>query len=167
MFKNIDIKYQWNKETFLLASKAMYDFDMKHSPKRFLGWMFIALTQFGVVGALKKDAFGLLIVSTFLVIYWYALRWPLRKIMLLKGFNNSSIKDKQFVMSANKDGLALDSKLITWNDLKEVISLKDGFLLYYGESFLFIPKNAFLSIDEKDRFSHLAKDNAAFYKKDY
>ncbi len=166
MSSAIDIVYVWNKETFLKASKATYDYEMKHSPKRFLGWIFIAFTQFGVVGALKKDVYGLLIISTVLVIYWYAMRWPLRKIILLKSFEASSNKNHKFIMSADNAGIKVDETLIKWDAILEVVSLKNGFLLYHGVTFLFIPKDAFFDAEEKDKFSQLAKKNIQHYKKD-
>ena len=46
MSNKIKISYNWDEETFINASKAAYDFEMKNSPKRFLGWFFIAMTQF-------------------------------------------------------------------------------------------------------------------------
>ena len=159
-----NISYTWNIQNFTKATKALYDFNLKHSPKRFLGWMFIALTQFGVVGALKKDVYGLLIVSTLLVIYWYVLRWPMRKIMLKRNFKNS--QEKMFEIKANNEVLQLNEIKIDWSEIVEAISLKDGFVLYYGESYLFIPKDSFSSTDEKDNFSHLLKDKITNYSKD-
>jgi hypothetical protein len=154
----------WNIQNFTKASKALYDFNLKHSPKRFLGWLFIALTQFGVVGALKKDVYGLLIVSTILVIYWYALRWPMRKAMLQRNFKSS--QEQLFKINASDDGLQVNETKIDWLDIVEAISLKDGFILYYADSYLFIPKDAFDSTDEKDSFSHLLKNNIKNYSKD-
>jgi len=166
MSKTIKISYIWDKENFLNASEATYNYNLKHSPKRFLGWIFMALTQFGVVGALKKDVYGLLIVSTFLVVYWYALRWPLRKFMFSKTFKNSPNQNHQFNMSANNEGIKVDDSFISWSEILEVVSLKDGFLLYYGSEFLYIPKNAFVNTNEKDNFSHLAKESVHFYIKE-
>jgi len=164
--KSIEINYTWSKEVFLSASEATYNFELKHSPKRFLGWFFIALAQFGVVGALKKDAYGLLLIATVLVIYWYALRWPIRRFMIAKTYESSSSKNHEFKMLANNDGIEVDKTLISWNSITEIISLENAFLLYYGSSFLFIPKSAFVSDDEKDSFSHLAKKSVQSYKRD-
>jgi hypothetical protein len=166
IYKDIEIDYTWSKDVFLDASKATYEFELKHSPKRFLGWFFIALVQFGVVGALKKDAYGLLLIATVLVIYWYAFRWPIRRFMISKTYDASCIKNHHFKMFANTDGISVDGTLIAWSMITEIISLENSFLLYYESSFLFIPKSAFTSSDEKDRFTHLAKKSVESYKKD-
>jgi len=166
MFRKIRLTYTWNKETFLNASRAIYDFNMKHSPKRFVGWIFIALTQFGVVGALKKDVYGLLIISTLLVIYWYALRWPLRRSMLLSRFMNSDIKDHIFTIEIDERGLKIDENFIEWGEILELISLCDGYLLYKGDSFLFFPKSAFKSTEDRENFIVLVKKKEIFYKKE-
>jgi hypothetical protein len=159
-----NISYTWNIQNFTKATKALYDFNLKHSPKRFLGWIFIALTQFGVVGALKKDVYGLLIVSTLLVIYWYALRWPMRKAMLQRNFKSS--QEQLFEIKADNNSLQLNEIKIEWSDIIEAISLQDGFVLYYADSYLFIPKDAFNSTDEKDNFSYLLKNKIKNYSKD-
>ena len=166
MSKKITLQYIWDKETFTQASKAIYDFNMKHSPKRFLGWFFIALTQFGVVGALKKDAYTLLIISTLLVIYWYALRWSLRKSMLLRGFSSSAIKDHTFVIAIDEKGIEIDKSLIQWHEILEVISLCEGYLLYKGDSFLFFPKDAFNSLEDRENFVSYVKEHDVFYKRE-
>ncbi len=152
MSKKIKLVYVWDKEIFLQASKAIYDFNMKHSPKRFLGWFFIALTQFGVVGALNKDIYGLLIVSTFLVVYWYVLHWPLRKNILLRGFMASDIKNHKFIIEIDENNLKIDENLIKWQEILEVISLSSGYLLYREDSFLFFPKSAFKSAEDREKF---------------
>ena len=162
----IRINYIWSKEVFVSASQATYEFELKHSPKRFLGWFFIALSQFGVVGALKKDAYGILLISTILVIYWYALRWPIRRWMIARTYEASSNKNHEFNMLASDDGIEVDKTMIAWSEIREVISVESAFLLYYGSSFLYIPKSAFVSADEKDKFSHLAKNSVESYKKD-
>jgi len=162
----ININYTWSKEVFVSASQATYEFELKHSPKRFLGWFFIGLSQFGVVGALKKDAYGLLLISSILVIYWYLLRWPIRKFMIARSFDSSASKDHEFKMLASKDGIEVDTVMIKWSKITEVISLESAFLLYYGTSFLFIPKSAFQNDSDKDKFSKLAKNGVQSYKKD-
>jgi hypothetical protein len=60
MSKKIEIAFKWDKDSALQASKLYYDYDMKNSSKRYIGWFFVALVQFGIVGALKHDVFGLL-----------------------------------------------------------------------------------------------------------
>ena len=166
MSKNIEIKYKWDRETFLEASRATYEFELRHSPKRFLGWFFIAMTQFGVVGALKKDAFGLLIIATLLVIYWYSLRWPLRRYIINKSFEKQDAKDKNFYIVASSEGVTINEVLLRWSEIVEVVSTENGFLLFYSGNSLYLPKSAFKNYEEKDNFSHLAKESAASYKRE-
>jgi len=166
MSKPIAINYTWSEDVFISASKATYEFELKHSPRRFLGWFFIGLTQFGVVGALKKDAYGLLLIASILVIYWYILRWPIRRYMIAKTFTASHHKDHKFNMLASKEGIEVDSTLIKWKAITEVILLENAFLLYHGTNFLFIPHTAFESEDEKERFVLLTQKSVDSFKKD-
>jgi len=166
MSKNIEIRYTWSEELFLEASQATYEFELKHSPRRFLGWFFIAMTQFGVVLALKQQLYGLLLISTLLVIYWYTFRWSLRKYMIAKSFASSNTKEHIFTMRANQKGIVVDGTLLVWSSIKEAVSLEKGFILYYGEAFLYIPKSAFQTIDEKDSFSFLLKESVEHYSRE-
>ena len=43
----------WDEKAFVKGAKLAYDFDMRHTRRRYAGWLFIALTQFGVVGAIN------------------------------------------------------------------------------------------------------------------
>ena len=164
--KPIEINYTWSEDIFISASQATYEFELKHSPKRFLGWFFIALSQFGVVAALKKESYALLLLSSALVIYWYLLRWPIRRFMIKKAFQSSQNQNHNFSILAKKEGIEVNSTLIQWKEITEVIALEGAFLLYYGKNFLFIPKTALKSNDEIKRFEKLVKQSVASYKKD-
>ena len=163
---NIKISYIWDKNTYLNASKIAYTYELKRSPKRFLGWIFIAMSQFGVVSAMKGGGIGLLLLSSLLILYWYYLRWQIRKSILLKNFDNLPNRDHKFTILADKNGLLIDNNPIEWRKILEVISLKSGFLLYYDTTFLFLPLGGFKDIEEKSKFSSLAKSKVKNYKKE-
>jgi len=54
MSKVVEINFNWSQELALKASKLYYDYDMKNSNKRYIGWFFVALVQFGIVGYERK-----------------------------------------------------------------------------------------------------------------
>ena len=84
--------------------------------------------------------------------------------MIKKSFKNSN--EQLFEIKANNDILQVNETKINWNEIIEAISLEDGFILYYGNAYIFIPKDSFSSTDEKDSFSHLLKDSIENYSKD-
>ena len=55
MSKPIKISYIWNQENVENLFEASYKYQFNNSAKRFIGWFFIALLQYGIVIALKKD----------------------------------------------------------------------------------------------------------------
>jgi len=158
MFKPIEINYQWNEALALKTSKLYYDYDMQHSNKRYVGWFFVGLVQFGIVGALKHDSFGLLYLSTFLVLYWYYGRWYLRKRMLLQFYKNNIAKDLEVHFTLKEDGLHGQGKTILWDDILKIIPLEEGILVQGKEEALFFEKSAFVSNAEKERSLTLAKE---------
>jgi len=162
MSEPIQLTYTWDKEAFLQASNEAYKYEMKHSPKRFLGWIFIAMTQFGVVAAFKGAPVGLLLVSTFLVVYWYFFRWQIRKYLLAKSFD----KEMTYNIFADQEKIRINENSINWDSILEVVSLEKGFLLLWDKSFFFFPKSAFKDSDERNAFAVLAKEKVKSYTKD-
>lgn len=152
MFKPIELKYIWDKKTALLSTKLFYDYEYKYSYRRYLGWLFIAMVQFGVVGALKHDAYGMLVLSTVLVLYWYFLRYEIRKRIAMKQFNSSTLADREIMASLQDDGLFSEQGLIRFGDINHVVEYGKGFLIYTLNQALFFPKEAFVSSEDRSEF---------------
>jgi len=162
MSKTLNFSYKWDKELFLRASHEAYKYEMKHSPKRFLGWLFIAMTQFGVIAAFKGAPIGLLLVSTFLVVYWYFFRWGIRRYILAKSFD----KEMRYHVSMDEKKIQINDNSIAWEHILEVISLEKGFLLLSTDAFFFFPKPAFKDMDERNLFTEIVKAHVKRYTKD-
>ena len=156
-FKPVEIRFVWSKELAVKASKLYYDWDMRNSSKRYIGWLFIALVQFAIVGALKHHAFGLLYLSTFLVIYWYYIRWYIRKRMIVKYYDGSQIDNKEVVFTLRGEGLYYGNDLIDWDHIFKVVKFEGGILLQTLHHTLFFEKSAFNSYDEMQKFLALMK----------
>ena len=157
MSKQIEIDFIWNPELALKTSKLYYDYDMRHSYKRYIGWFFVGLVQFGIVGALKHESYGLLYASTFLVLYWYYGRWYLRKRMLLNFYKKKSPKNIHIHFIVNEDGLKGDDDMISWNDIHKIIKLDEGILIQTTQNTLFFDNSAFKSSDGRVNFLAIAK----------
>ena len=158
MSKSVEIGFTWSKDLAIKASKLYYDWDMKASGKKYVGWLFIAMMQFGVVGALKHDSFGILFISTFLVIYWYYIRWFLRKRMIVKFYEKSGLDAQDVVFTLVDDGLHYHESTIGWDDITKVIKFDDGILVQTIDSTLFFQREAFKSYKDVQRFMEMMKD---------
>ena len=169
MSKPIKISYIWNRENVESLFEASYKYQFENSGKRFIGWLFIALLQYGIVLALKKDAFAILLFSTIMLFYWYYGKKWIAKRRADTSFENSAFKDKKIEMSIGDDGFSLasfgddetsDSKTHehwSWDEVQEVVVLGDDIMLYRHPHFHYIPANGFESIEEKSRFKSLVK----------
>ena len=162
---SINFNYKWDKPTYLTAAKVAYDYEYKNSKKRYIGFFFIALTQFGVVAFFKKGAPGLLFISTFLVLYWYLLRWKLREVSIKKTFDKLPNANMQYSVTTDNNGITINSQIVEWSNVTKVVSLSDGALIYTKDNFFFFPANAFKSLEDKNSFSKLAKEHAQNYIK--
>jgi len=161
MSKVVEINFNWSQELALKASKLYYDYDMKNSNKRYIGWFFVALVQFGIVGALKHDSFGILYLSTFLVVYWYYGRWYLRKKMIVKYFANKNIDNIDVKFFVDKVGFKSKENIISWDDIIKVLQIDDDILVQTTADSLYFTKESFKSYDDLQKLISLAKE----YKK--
>lgn len=162
MFKEINIDFRWTKELAIEASKKFYQYDMRHSSKRYIGWFFVALVQFAIVGALKHDSYGLLYLSTFLVVYWYYGRWYLRKMMLEKFYAKQDIDEYQSSFILKEDGLHNGTTLIGWKDIYRVIQLEDGALVQLKGNTLYFKRDSFKSYEDIQTFYTVMKEQGKF-----
>ena len=163
IFKPIEITYIWDKENFEKAFLKSYTHQFKNSARRYVGWFFIALAQFGVVAALKGGSIGLLMLATILILYWYVVKKWLVHQRAIKAYENSPLKNSQIKLYITEDGLKQESTLIPWQDIQGLVPIEDDILLYYKEKAFYIPSNAFVSIEEKSRLKSLAKEKGRLF----
>jgi len=160
MSKPIKISYLWNQDNIDKLFEASYKYQFNNSGKRYFGWLLIALMQYGVVVALKKDAFAILLFSTIMLAYWYyGKKWIAQK-RAKKSFEQSEFRDKKIEMLIDKSGfniLSPHKESLTWSEVQEVIELGDDIMLYSHPNFHYIPAKGFDSIEEKSRFKSMVK----------
>lgn len=157
MSKTVHAKVEWNEAQALKAAELVYKYDMRHSPKRYVGWLFIALMQFGIVAALKYNTFTLLFVSTFLVLYWYLLRWWIRKRLIQKFYRKKGLTPRTLHLRCEDEGIFVENRLLSWNDILYTISTNTALLIQTKNELLYIPFDAFESLDDVDACHALLK----------
>jgi len=160
MSKPIKVSYLWNRENLEKLFEASYKYQFEHSRKRYVGWFFIALMQYGIVVALKKEAFAILLFTTIVLAYWYYGKKWIAKRRAYQSFEESPFKDKKIAMSIDENGFSFDSENSekwSWDEVDEVIALGDDIMIHKYPNFHYIPSNGFASIEEKSRFKSLAK----------
>jgi len=155
----------WSEDLFMEGAKLAYDYEMKHSWRRYVGWLFIAMTQFGVVGAVRYGENGLLLISTILVVYWYFLRWPLRKVALRRFFRKLSKGGSNMALELRDEGICIDEVCMPWSSFRRVVASSIGYLLDMGETFLYLPRSIFPDSESRNRFVGVLKDRIEnFYR---
>ncbi len=157
MSKSIQINLNWNEEEALKASKLFYDYDMHHSFKRYIGWLFIAMMQFGIVAALKYDSYALLLLSSLLVLYWYYGRWYLRSRLVQKYYQKKGLHPRTLHIRCNEEGISIENVDIVWKDIYTVSDTGSALLIQSREEPLYIPFRAFKSMDDLQECLQLLK----------
>ena len=166
MSNTIETIFIWNEAVALRSSELFYKYEFRHSYRRYIGWIFIAMAQFGVVGALKHDAYGMLVVSSFLLIYWYGIRWQLRKRLAMRLFASSPLANKEIVTYFKTEGFETEGKIVPWSDVVKVVEKGDGFLFFRVDHVSFFPKEAFKTSDERVALRELLKQSNLVFEKE-
>ncbi len=160
MSKSIEVSYIWNIENIEKLFDASYKYQFEHSRRRYIGWFFIAIMQYGIVVALKKEAFAILLFTTVVLFYWYYGKKWIAKRRAKKSFEQSDFKDKEIKLTVDKNGFELIAPIKehwSWDEIEEIVSLEDDIMIYKYPNFHYIPANGFESIEEKSRFKSLVK----------
>ena len=160
MSKAISIQYQWNQENLNRLFEASYAYQFNHSKRRFIGWFFIALLQYGVVVAFKKEAFAILLFASIILFYWYYGKKWIAKKRAIKSFEESEFKDKEIKLTVDEEGFELiapKKEHWNWDEIDEVVSLGDDIMIYKHPNFHYIPSSGFKSLEEKSQFKSIAK----------
>jgi hypothetical protein len=159
MFNNIKISYVWDRELALKSAQDIYEYELKNSNKKYIGWFFVALLQFGVVGALKHNAYGFLVISTITLAYWYGFRWPMRKYFINKTFDKSLLANKKIELEATTEAILSNGEIqILYTNIKRYIQLENAIVIYHNLGTIYLPNNAFESTGARKQFkSYLEK----------
>ena len=162
MSSELSFSYTLNKDSYLDGAKLAYEYELKNSKKRYFGFFIIGLVQFGVVMALKKGAIGLLVISSFLLVYWYFLRWHIRKSIIKKVYEKNFKTQNKYEVKIDKNGVLINGNNISWTDVTKIVRLDKGFLVYFHNDFVFFDNKIF-TLDERAKFIEIAKKYANKY----
>lgn len=159
----ITISYLWNRDNFEKSYEKAYAHHYRHSARRYIGWFFIALAQFGVVAALKEGRVGMLIFATVMLLYWYVLKPRLLKRRAIRAFESSPLKDRVIRLRVSEEGIEQEGEKISWDEVDGVEDLQGDLILYYGGKNFYIPRSGFDSPEAVSAFKRLAKSKGKLY----
>ena len=146
------IEYQWTKERFLEAAKANYDLKMKSPNLSLIGYFGVSGIIVGAYLAWATGVYGILSVSSALVLYWYLLRWPLQRLQLASSFKKHASKDKLVSWTVEPDTFSITSESgggsYKWSAITDVSETKAGFLIRQYPVFYWLPKDRFESEED-------------------
>ncbi len=158
--EKIEIKYTWDKDLALKSAQDIYKYELQHSNKKYIGLLFIGMLQFGVVGALKHNAYGFLVLATIGLTYWYGLRWPIRKYFILKTFEKSPLADKTISLTIQNDGIYSEDKLqIEYKNIIKYVQLDDALVIYHTLGTIYLPSASFPTSKDIKKFIKILDKN--------
>jgi hypothetical protein len=162
MSSPIVLSYTWSRDNVEKLFDALYTYEFNHSIKRYIGWFFIALSQYAVIVAVKKNSFALLLFSTLMLVYWYYGKKMIAKKRAFASYEKSPFKDKKITIRVDNNVLTIQNdkeETWTWQDIDRVVSLDNDIIIYKTPYAHYIPSSAFKTLEEKSLFKTLAKKN--------
>jgi hypothetical protein len=161
--EKVEISYVWDRENLEKSFEKAYTHYYKNSARRYIGWLFIAMAQFGVVAALKNGSVALLLFSTLLIFYWYVVKKWLLKRRTIQTFKNSPLRDKKIALTVTEEGIMQDGMLISWEEVDGIESLDGDIVIYSGGKNFYIPRSGFRSVEDLNRFKKMAEEKGKLY----
>jgi len=161
--KPVKISYRWDRENFDKAFSNAYTHQYKNSARRYIGWLFVAMAQFGVVAALKGGSIALLMFSTILILYWYVIKKWILKRRALAAFERSPMKDRNITLDITPEEIKQGDRSVPWEALQGVVPVEDDIMLYDQDRAFYIPSNAFASVEDKNRIKSWAKEKGRLF----
>lgn len=159
MSREISLRIAWGLEQALEASKRLYEYEMMHSAKRYIGWFFVALLQFGIVLLLHRGQIWLLLFSSLAVLYWYFGRWHLRSFFLRRYYQKQNLYPRTITLKCSDAHLILESKQLSWEAIEYAIDIKGAIVLQIEGKLLYIPYGAFSCVEDIDYCLLLLKEH--------
>ncbi len=157
MSKELKLNFVWDKEVAKNSFDELYKYEFNHSAKKYIGWFFIALLQYGIVGAMLKGKVAILIFATVMLFYWYYGKKYIAKRRFLKNIEDE--KDISVVVDRNGIKFSHEDLLWHWNEIEDLVDVGSGILIIKYPNHYFIPTNAFRTFEEKNNFKRLFKES--------
>ena len=159
----VEISYVWDRENLEKSFEKAYTHYYKNSARRYIGWFFVALAQFGVVAALKKGSVALLLFATLLLLYWYVVKkWLLRR-RTIRAFEKAPLKNKKIRLTVTEEGIVQDGETIPWDAVEGVESIDGDIVLYSGGKNFYIPRSGFRSSEDLEKFREIVTEKGKWY----
>ncbi len=157
----ITIRYTYDRANALRLFENSYRYLFTHSYRRYIGWFFIALLQFGVVAALKQGRFGVMLFSSVTLMYWYVVKKAISKRRALSSYEHSPLKESTITLVADDEGIRISHNkgetFWHWEEIDDIVDAGEDVLIYKNPLFYYIPSTGFPSLEAKNAFKRLAK----------
>ncbi len=157
MSKELKLDFVWDKEVAKNSFDELYKYEFNHSAKKYIGWFFIAILQYGIVGALLKAKVAVLIFATVMLFYWYYGKKIIAKRRFLKNLEG----EKDISLLVDSEGIKFfhDNLFWKWNEIENLVDVGSGILIIKYPNHYFIPEGAFKTFEEKNDFKKLFKES--------
>lgn len=159
--EKITLRYRYDRTNALRLFESSYRYLFTRSYRRYVGWLFVALLQFGVVAALKQGRFGLMLFSSIVLVYWYGVKKLLAKRRALASYEHSPLKESLISLVVDEKGIRIShdkgETFWRWEEIDDIVYAGEDILIYKQPLFYYVPSTAFPSIGVKNAFKRLAK----------
>jgi len=165
----VELKFIWDKNRFLRVMKERRDLNLKGCKSRIVMAFLVFYLAVGILFAVCARTYFVLILAGAIIVYWFFLSWPLRKLFLMNQFRKYPERDKAVSLKIAEEGLTVDSAAyqgtFSWSAVTEAVETPNGFLIvrYPVYSILFF--DDFGSSEQIEWFRRMLKEKAVKFNK--
>lgn len=164
----IEVSYLWSEQEYLTAARQHSRFGAGNTREKMVAFVVGALILLSLFMMFQRGFQPTDSVAFVLALYWFVFRARLHKRLLRQRFLNSEQKDKQIslnitdeLITARTEGLSEGD--FKWDGVTKVVRTQDGFLLYRGEAYIWLPNTAFQTPEMVERFAALSERKAQVF----
>ncbi len=162
----IELSYVLDEPTFLEAGHALWRTSRRRKGVRVRSYVLLAALPVGLWLALRYGMWFTFFAILALAALHFVFDWPLTRAFMRRGFSHLPAANRAMRWRIDDTGLLVQVEgdapaRISWQALTNVVEEEAGFILFQPHNVHhWLPKAAFASTDDIERFRHLLRHHA-------
>lgn len=161
----IEVNYRWTEEEYLQAADQHTRFGGGNAKDKIVAAVVGGLIVLSLFMMMERGFQPADSMAFILAIYWFFFRNRLHNRMLKSRFQKSDQKDKQISLNITDEEIKAQTEgqsegCFDWSSVTKVVHTTQGYLMYRGINYMWLPNVSFSSEEEIKRFGAISERKA-------
>ncbi|MBB1488770.1 YcxB family protein [Oceanospirillum sediminis] len=164
----IEVNYRWTEEEYLQAADQHTRFGGGNSKDKIVAAVVGGLIVLSLFMMMERGFQPADSMAFILAIYWFFFRSRIHTRMLRSRFRKSTQQGKLISLSITDEEIQAQTEDQTegsfdWSTVTKVVQTAQGYLMYRGVNYLWLPNVGFSSEEDAKRFGAMSERKAALF----